>query len=101
MIFLRRKYLLAAALLLLAFGLRGGLSALVRESSLGHLSLPTLTAEQTNPSDTSLPDLSSAVPSRGLHLDRPRTARLSAGPLTEDASDPLLARDLAARAPPA
>ncbi len=101
MIFPRRKYLLAAALLFLAFGLRGGLSASVREPPPALHTLPALTDEQINPSESCLPDLSSALSGRGFDLDRLRHARLSVASLTEDTSDPLLARDLAARAPPA
>ncbi len=101
MIFPVRRYLLAVALLLLAFGIRVGLPASVRESPLALHTLPALTGEQINPSESSLPDLSSALPGHGLHPDRLRCARLSVVSLTEDTSDPLLARDLAARAPPA
>ena len=101
MIFSQRKCFPAVALLLLAFGLRAGLPASLRDSPLGHHSLPALADEQVNPSETFLPDLSSALLGRGLLPDRLRSASLSAVPLTEDSSDPLLAKDLAARAPPA
>ncbi len=101
MIFSACKYFVAVALLLLAFGNRIGPPASVRETPLAHRSLPALTAEQVISSETSLPDLSSDLPGRGLRSDRLGGARLSAVPMRENASDPLLATDLAARAPPA
>ncbi len=101
MFFPTRNYFLAVASLLLAFGIRAGLPASARELPLALHSLPALTDEQISPSESSLLDLSAALPGRGLHPDRLRRARLSVVSLTEDTSDPLLARDLAARAPPA
>ncbi len=96
-----RKNLPAVALVLLALSLRVGLPASGRGFPLGHHGSPALTNEPVNSLETSLPDLSPALPGHSVHQDGLRPSRLSAVPLTVAPPLLLLATDRATRAPPA